>query len=139
MNLRTLAVAAILTVVAAAAVFTLKYEVLALEAQRTDLRGELDREYWRLQLARAELAFLQRPERLAMQADQLDMVPAQASRIVEPEMIGRRAAMLLAQSSVAVALPSGAEVKLRARPVLPVATRDDERDGAASSIRMASQ
>ncbi len=119
MNPRSLIIAALLTLIAAAAVFTFKYEVRGLEAKRQALQNELDREYWRLQLARAELEYLRRPERLAAQASQLDMVAATAERIIEPVMIGRRQELLLANNPLAVALPSGALVKLRARPALP--------------------
>ncbi|MEO1019952.1 MAG: hypothetical protein AAFY56_20020, partial [Pseudomonadota bacterium] len=83
--------------------------------------------------------FLRRPERLAMQAVQLGMVPATASQIVDAASIGRRDALLLANSPLAVALPSGGKVELRARPLRPMPTPDRRFEDDIGSIRMASQ
>jgi hypothetical protein len=121
MTPRHLVTALILVVLAAAAVFQLKYQVVGLERELAQLEQQLHTERWALQTRRADLAYLTRPDRLALQAAQLGMRPARAEMIVSISQIGDRQQIELANNPVAVPLPSGGAVQLRLKP-MPVFT-----------------
>jgi hypothetical protein len=126
MTLRHGVTALLVILLAAAAVFRLKYAVVGLERDLAALQVEIDEERWRLRLRRADLAVLTRPDRLALQAKQLGLEPARAQQIVTIESIGSRAQIELARSPLEVPLPGGGPGMLRARP-LEVAARGAER------------
>jgi hypothetical protein len=116
-SLRYLLTAAILSLGAALATFHLKYAVRDLDQELAKLRTEIQRESWAIQASRADLAFLTRPERLAMQAEQLGMVPARGVRLATVEQIVPWHQVAVTGLALTVALPSGAEVPLRFRPM----------------------
>lgn len=117
MNLRYLLTAVILSLGAAAATFELKYSVRNLEHELASVRKEIARERWAVQNARADLAYLTRPERLVQQAGQLNMEPARGTRLVQVDQIPPWQQVQLAGMPVPTTLPSGTEVMLRLRPL----------------------
>ncbi len=138
MNIRFFLSAAVLTVLAAVAVFTLKYEVLALEDERAAIDQAIAQEHWQLQLARVELDYLRRPQRLKAQAEQLGMIQGSADQIIEPSMIGRVEEMRIAEQPLLVNLPSGASVQLLARPAHAWALAP-ENPGTAAALKVSHQ
>ena len=118
LNLRYLIGAALLSVGAAAATFQLKHAVRSLERELDQVHAQIAQERWALQSGRADLAYLTRPERLVMQAEQLGMVPVRGSRLMMAGQLPTHDQIQLAGTPpVAATLPSGAEVSLRARPL----------------------
>jgi hypothetical protein len=117
MTPRHAAAALVVVVMAAAAVFHLKYLVVGLERQLVELQDQIEAERWLLKTRRADFAYLTRPDRLALQADQLGLRPAQAAQIVNIELIGNRSSVELARNPLPVTLPSGADGALRAKPI----------------------
>jgi hypothetical protein len=103
---------------AASATFLLKYQVRDLERDLAELHDAIEEEQWRHQTLRADLAFLTRPGRIAMQAEQLGMVPARADRVATVASIARDDQLQLAGQTLPVTLPSGDKVELRFKPVL---------------------
>lgn len=102
---------------AAALVFQLKGTVRELERELARTERTIEESRWRLQTLKADHAFLSRPERLALQAAQLGMVPATASRLVAVQAIARgQPQEEPAARSVAVVLPSGERTELRFKP-----------------------
>ena len=75
-SLGYLATAVLLSVGAAVATFQLKYAVRNVEGELGEVRAQITREHEIVQSARADLAYLTRPDRLVLQAAQLGMVPA---------------------------------------------------------------
>jgi hypothetical protein len=118
MTLRYIIGALLLIVLVAAGVFRLKYAVVDVERQFTDLQHQIEEERWQLRLRQADLAYLTRPDRLVGQADQLHLRPARSGQIVELASIGSRAQIELARNPLAIMLPSGAEGALRAKPIV---------------------
>ncbi|HMR31608.1 MAG TPA: hypothetical protein PKA13_10555 [Geminicoccaceae bacterium] len=117
MTPRHIAVAMTLILLAAAAVFHLSYLVVDLERQLAGLQREIEDEGWRLRTSRADLAYLTRPSRLARQAEQLGLKPANGQRIVDASAIGNRMHVELARNPLALTLPSGGEAVLMVRPM----------------------
>lgn len=117
MTLRHTVSAVLVILLAAAAVFHLKYAVVGLERELAALRAAIDEEQWLVRLRRADLAVLTRPDRLALQAEQLGLQPARAQHIVVIESIGSRAQIELARSPLEVTVPGGEPAMLRARPI----------------------
>jgi hypothetical protein len=109
--------ALVLVVLAAAALFQLKYAVVRLERERDELRARIEDERWLLRTRQADLAYLTRPDRLAAQAEQLGLRPARAQQIVRIEQVGHRALIELARTPLPVVLPSGSAAVLRLRPL----------------------
>lgn len=116
-SLRYLLTAAALSLGAALATFHLKYAVRDLQRELATTRAKIMQENWAVQAARADLAFLTRPERLAMQAGQLGMVPARGVRLAKVDQIVPWHQVAMTGLSLKAALPSGAEVPLRLRPM----------------------
>lgn len=119
-SLRFILVAAALSMGAATATFQLKYTMRDLGLELEAVRLRIVQEHWALQVARAELEYLTRPERLVLQAAQLGMVPARGARLVTVDQIAPWSQVQFANAALVVPLPSGAEVPLRLRP-MPVA------------------
>lgn len=118
LNLRYLIVAALLSVGAAAATFQLKHAVRNLERELAQVDARIAQERWAVQSVRADLAYLTRPERLVMQADQLGMVPVRGSRLMAAGQLPTHDQIQLAGTPPMTAtLPSGAAVSLRLRPL----------------------
>ena len=115
----------VLIVLVAAAVFHLKYAVAGLERDLREVTAQIDEEQWRLRLRRADLAYLTRPDRLALQADQLRLHPARSAQLVDLVQIGSRAQVELARNPLAVTLPSGQPGALRAKPIANLWAADD--------------
>lgn len=117
-SLSYLLTAVALSLGAAAATFHLKHAVRDLEREIAKVETEIARERWAVQAAAADLAYLTRPERLVMQAEQLGMVPARGSRVVAADQIVTEQQIRLAKLSVKPAtLPSGTTVALRTKPL----------------------
>ncbi len=77
------ALALVLLGAAALALYQLKYEVAALEAEHIRLASELAAEHDAIHVLKAEWAFLDRPDRLAeLAGSHLDLVPLGADRVV---------------------------------------------------------
>lgn len=112
-------VAGFCAMLAAMLVFHLKYKVLGLERELTSVQKEVVSETWRLRTLRAELAYLSRPERLAMQAKQLGMHPAGADALTSVPEIAKLYDRSLSGLSLAVVLPSGNQVQLAVKPRPP--------------------
>ena len=72
---------------------------------------------------RADLAYLSRPERLAMQAQQLGLHPAGAETLTTPPEIAKLYDPALAGMALAVVLPSGDQVQLAVKPRPPALTQ----------------
>ena len=116
-SLGYLLTAACLTVGAAAATFHLKHAVRDLERNLAATEARIAQERWAVQSARADLAYLTRPERIVMQAQQLGMVPARGDRLVQADQILTFRQLQFAKAQMPAVLPSGAEVSLRGKPL----------------------
>lgn len=117
MTLRHIATALVLVLLAAAAVFHMSYLVVDLERQLASLNLEIEDEGWRLRTAKADLAYLTRPARLAQQAEQLGLKSAKGQQIVEIGAIGNRMHVELARNPLSLTLPSGGAAILMIRPM----------------------
>lgn len=107
-----------LVLLAVAAVYRLELSMVQVRADLARLQGERQRLEAEIASLRASLAWLARPERLAALAADLDMVPADARRLVAAAQLQRRDELELAGRSFPVPLPSGHVAQLRARPPL---------------------
>ena len=117
-SLSYLVTAVVLSLGAAAATFHLKHEVRDLERQLAAVEAETARERWAVQGAVADLAYLTRPDRLVMQAQQLGLVPARGNRIVTAGQLPTQQQIQLAGAApMAAVLPSGVAVALRTKPL----------------------
>ncbi len=123
---RTSIVAGFCAMLAATLVFHLKYKVLGLERELTSVQKDVVSETWRLRTLRAELAYLSRPERLAMQARQLGLHPAGAEALTSVPEIARLYDRSLSGLSLAVVLPSGNQVQLAVKPRPPAVPPAEE-------------
>ena len=112
-----LVTALVLALGAAATTFKLKYAVRELERELSATEARIGQERWRTQAARADLAWLTRPDRMALQADQLGMVPARGGRIVAVARVPDWAQLQWAAMPMPVLLPSGSAVELRTKPM----------------------
>ena len=116
-NLHYTLAAVVLTLLAAWATFHLKYAVRDREIELSRLRAQVEAERQALQLARAELAYLTRPDRLVVHAPELRMVPGGGSRIVDVTQVIPAQQLQLALEPLPALLPSGAETVLRIKPI----------------------
>lgn len=116
-SLRYILTAVMLSVGAAAATFQLKHEVRSVERELGETGGAIAQERWLARAARADLAYLTRPERIVMQAEQLGMVPVRGGRLVRAGQIPTYDQLQFANAAMAATLPSGAEVALRLKPL----------------------
>jgi hypothetical protein len=105
-----------LAVGVAAATFQLKYAVRDLERELAATRSKIEQERWALRAARADLAYLTRPDRIVLQAGQLGMMPARGGRLADVTQLPDWVQLQWAKSPVPAVLPSGAAVELRAKP-----------------------
>lgn len=108
----------VLVLLSVAAVYRLELAMVRVRDDLAGLRVERQRLEAEIASLRASLAWLSRPERLAALAADLDMVPADARRLVALRQLQRRDELELAARSFPVPLPSGHVVQLRARPPL---------------------
>ena len=108
-----------LAVAAAVLVFELKSTVRDVERELASVQRQLEEGHWRLQKLRADHAFLTRPERLAMQAEQLGLVPGTAREMALVETIAYDGQLLFADKVVPVDLADGRQLQLRFKPVKP--------------------
>lgn len=115
--------AGVCAMLAAVLVFHLKYKVLGLERELSHIRASIVTETWRVRTLRADLAYLSRPERLALQARQLGLRPAGADALTTPAEIAKLYDPSLAGLALAVVLPSGDRVQLAVKPRPPALTR----------------
>lgn len=115
-SLRYLVTAVCLSLGAAGATFQLKHAVRDRERELASVRAEIARERWAVQAARADLAYLTRPDRLVMQAAQLGMVPVRGTRLAQVDQIVPWQQVHFAKAPITATLPSGAEVELRLKP-----------------------
>ena len=114
----------LLAVGAAAATFQLKYEVRDLEGDLAGASGRgSSRSNGRCRATRADLAYLTRPDRLVLQAQQLNLVPARGGRIVSASQLPDWEQLQWAKAPMLAFLPSGGEIELRAKPLPPLADR----------------
>lgn len=116
-SLHYLLTAVVLSVGAAAATFQLKHKVRDVEHELGEVGGAIAQERWLARSARADLAYLTRPERIVMQAEQLGMVPVRGGRLLQPGQIPTEDQLQFANAVMAATLPSGAEVDLRLKPL----------------------
>lgn len=116
-SLGYLATAVLLSVGAAVATFQLKYAVRNVESELAKVRDQIAREREMVQAARADLAYLTRPDRLVMQAAQLGMVPARGGRLLAAKQLPGWDQLQWAQLPVPATLPSGAGIELRSKPL----------------------
>ena len=112
-----LATSVLLSVGAAVATFQLKYAVRNVEGELATVRAQIAREREVVQSARADLAYLTRPDRLVMQAAQLGMVPARGERLLAASQLPGWDQLQWARLPVQATLPSGAGIELRSKPV----------------------
>lgn len=89
MSIRYSIVALILAIVSAGTVYELKYWVHEREGDLRRLERTVRDEQWRIRTLEADLAFLTRPERLALQAPQLGMVPVTPKALARLEELPR--------------------------------------------------
>jgi hypothetical protein len=106
-----------LSVGAAAATFQLKHKVRAVERELGEVGDAVAQERWLARAARADLAYLTRPERIVLQAPQVGMIPVRGSRLVQGRQIPTMDQARFADAAVAATLPSGAKVALRLKPL----------------------
>ena len=111
----------LLAVGAAAATFQLKYEVRDLEGTWPGSGRGSSRSNGRYRPTRADLAYLTRPDRLVLQAQQLNLVPARGGRFVSASQLPDWEQLQWAKAPMLAVLPSGGEIELRAKPLLPLA------------------
>jgi hypothetical protein len=116
-SLRYILTAVMLSVGAAAATFQLKHKVRTVERELAEVGDAIAHERWLARAARADLAYLTRPERIVLQAGQLGMVPVRGSRLVQAGQIPTQEQVRFANAAMAATLPSGAEVALRLKPL----------------------
>ncbi len=116
-NLRYTLGAVLLTLLAAWATYHLKYAVRDRELELAQLRRQVEAAREALQLARADLAYLTRPDRLVAQADRLGMVPGRGARMVDATQIVPARQLELAREPLPALLPSGVETVLKVKPV----------------------
>jgi hypothetical protein len=116
-RLRYTIAAVVLTLLAAWATYHLKYAVRDREIELDHLRAQVDTSRKAMQLQRADLAYLTRPERLVVQAGQLNMTPGRGARLVDVSQIVPAAQLQLALSPLPALLPSGAATVLQLRPI----------------------
>ncbi|MFZ1428081.1 MAG: hypothetical protein WAS21_15060 [Geminicoccaceae bacterium] len=116
-SLGYLSTAVLLSVGAAVATFQLKYAVRNVEGELATVRAQIAREREVVQSARADLAYLTRPDRLVMQAAQLGMVPARGERLLAASQLPGWDQLQWARLPVQATLPSGAGIELRSKPV----------------------
>jgi hypothetical protein len=126
-SLRYLITAAALSLGAAGATFHLKYAVRELEHELAGVRADIVRESWAAQAAQADLEYLTRPDRLAMQAAQLGLRPARGTNLARVEAIPRAQDQARAGLVLTATLPSGAEVPWRPRPMVVSAAYSGEK------------
>ena len=117
MSLRYGIAAALLTLLAAWATYHLKYAVRGYEIELARLRSQLETERSALQVARVDLDYLTRPDRLVVQAAELGMIPGRGARIVDPARIVPAQQLELARVPLVALLPSGAEAVLMVKPL----------------------
>lgn len=86
----TTAVAVVLAIVAATVLYWVSYETRLLEARAHVLERRQDRIEAEIAAARAELAYLSRPERIAPLARGLGMTPPAAQQFIAEEVLPRR-------------------------------------------------
>lgn len=116
-SLGYLSTAVLLSVGAAVATFQLKYAVRNVEGELATVRAQITREREAVQSARADLAYLTRPDRLVMQAAQLGMVPARGERLLAANQLPGWDQLQWARLPVQATLPSGAGIELRSKPL----------------------
>ena len=116
-SLGYLATAVLLSVGAAVATFQLKYAVRNVEGELGAVRAQITREREIVQSARADLAYLTRPDRLVLQAAQLGMVPARGERLLAATQLPGWDQLQWARLPVPATLPSGAGIELRSKPL----------------------
>jgi hypothetical protein len=116
-RLRYTIAAVLLTLLAAWATYHLKYAVRDREIQLGRLRAQVETSRKALQLQRADLAYLTRPERLVLQAGQLGMVPGRGARLIDVTQIIPEAQLQLLLQPLPALLPSGAATVLQLRPI----------------------
>ncbi|MGD9509972.1 MAG: hypothetical protein AB7I59_08330 [Geminicoccaceae bacterium] len=107
----------VLAVGAAAATFQLKYEVRDLEHELAAAKAKIEREGWAIQGARADLEYLTRPDRIAVQAEQLGMIPARGGRLARATQLPDWDQLQWANATMPAVLPSGWAIELRAKPM----------------------
>lgn len=107
MSVRYSIAALALAIAAAGTVYQLKYAVRDLERSLARLERQVDDETWRIRTLEADLAFLTRPERLALQAPQLGLVPVTPSAFARIEDIPRQDEIPVASAETGV-LPASA-------------------------------
>lgn len=112
-----LASAVLLSLAGAIATFQLKYAVRTLEGDLAMIKAQIGQERDALQSARADLGYLTRPGRLVQQAGQVGMVPARGGRLLQSSQLPDWAQLQWAKQPMQAVLPSGAEVKLRSKPL----------------------
>ncbi|SNB56153.1 hypothetical protein SAMN07250955_101522 [Arboricoccus pini] len=100
----------------AVVVFEFKGTVRTIDRQIVSTSREIEQQKWRLQTLRADYAYLTRPERLAMQAAQLGMVPASTKAMTQISAIALDSQVAFADRAVPVTLPGGETVELRFKP-----------------------
>ena len=139
-SLRYSIAAALLTLLAAWAVYHLKYEVRDREMELGRLRAQLAYEREAFQVARVDLDYLTRPDRIVVQAGELGMIPGRGARIVDPTRIVPAQQLQLAREPLVALLPSGAEAVLMVKPLpaLAVAVAIGE-DAMSLDLGLASQ
>ncbi len=115
---RYVPVLSLLIILAATSLFHVKYAVVAAEGEISRIEQEIEAEHWRLRTLEADWAHLARAERLSVQARALGMAPATLGRVVEARQIGDYRHLQLARQPRPAALPSGAVVELRVKPVM---------------------
>lgn len=121
------AIALVLSVIVACAVYALKDRVQRVEGELHRARAAIDAERVELDRLRTEWALLTQPGRLERLArSHLGLVPAQPGQIVRISDIPYRADLALSTRQWQVVLPSGADATLRFKPspkLQPVAQR----------------
>lgn len=79
----------VLAVLAAALLYSVKYQVQAMDAEVAALHRQIDNERDSLQVLQAEWAFLSRPDRIRQLADKhLDMVPVGGAQLLDVADLG---------------------------------------------------
>lgn len=117
MSLGYLISSMVLAVGAAAATFQLKYAVRDLERDLATTKAKIEREGWAIQGARADLEYLTRPDRIALQAKQLGMVSARGGRLARATQLPDWDQLQWANTTMPALLPSGSAIEFRVKPM----------------------
>lgn len=131
MSIRLTIFTAVAALGCAMLVFEFKGTVRSIDRQIAATDRTIQQDRWKLQTLRADYAYLIRPERLALQAAQLGMVPATTKNMVQVASLPFDPGLLYANKTMPATLPGGEMVELKVKPASPGYVAHGEEQQAA--------